>query len=250
MDIQKIIVFLFVLGLHFYMIKLSISTKRNWKIRTYTFVVLIGGLSLLTIGTFLDMISYAQSYKSIYILIRICFTLGAIVYVLGVVLWGNYTQRMINKFEGIALTDSMTGVLNRSGIEKVYKALIQEKNSFYVMVCDLDGTKKINDSLGHLVGDNYINSATKIMTDIIGINGDIARIGGDEFVILFKYVDILELQSTILKIKQAVYKILPEKNTGISFGYSLFPSNGTTFEELIKIADQKMYIDKQGRKNL
>lgn len=248
MDIQKTIVFLFVLGLLFYMIKLSISTKRNWKFRTYTFVVLIGGLSLLTIGTFLDMISYTQSYKSIYCLIRICFTLGAIIYVLGVVLWGNYTQKMINKFEGIALTDPMTGVLNRNGIEKIYKTLIKEKKSFYVIVCDLDGTKKINDSLGHLVGDEYINSSTRIITDIIGINGDIARIGGDEFVILLKYVDIPELQSMLLKIKQSVYEILPEKNTGISLGYSLFPDDGVNFEELVKTADEKMYNDKQSGK--
>ncbi|MBZ9687186.1 GGDEF domain-containing protein [Clostridium estertheticum] len=245
---RKIIVFLFVLVLLFYMIKLLILTKRSWKFGTYTFAVLIGGLSLLTIGTFLDMIVYIKNYEFIYILIKIFFTLGAIIYVLGVILWSNYTQKMINQFEKTALTDSMTGLLNRNGIEKIFNMRVKARISFYVIVCDLDGTKKINDSLGHLVGDKYIKSTTKIMTDIIGSKGNIARIGGDEFVIFLEYIDIQELQLIILNMKQAIYGILPEKNTGISVGYSLFLKDGVTFEELIKIADEKMYKDKQSRK--
>ena len=157
---------------------------------------------------------------------------------------------MINRFEEIALTDAMTGALNRNGIEKIYNQLVHAKSSFYVIICDLDGTKRINDSLGHLVGDKYINSTTKIMSDIIGLKGYIARIGGDEFVILLEYIDIQKLEEIIFEIKQAVYRILPEKNTGISFGYSLFPSDEVTFEGLIKIADEKMYDDKQRRKHL
>lgn len=248
-EFRKTIVFFFVLVLLFYMIKLRVFTKRSWKFRTYTFSVLIGGLSLLTIGTFLDMIVYIKNYKLIYILIKICFTLGAVIYILGVILWSNYTQKVIKQFEKNALTDCMTGLLNRNGIEKIFDMLIKEKSSFYVIVCDLDGTKKINDSLGHLMGDNYITSTTKIMTDIIRIKGNIARIGGDEFIILLGYIDIQELLLIILKLKQAIYEILPEKNSGISVGYSLFPDDGVTFKELIKIADEKMYEDKQRRKD-
>jgi diguanylate cyclase (GGDEF)-like protein len=249
LEIPKIIVFLFVSVLLFYMIRLLIFTKRNWKFRTYTFAVLIGGLSLLTIGTFFDMIAYIKIYKFSYILIKVCFTLGSVIYVLGVILWSNYTKKMINEFEEITLIDSMTGVLNRKGIEKVYNRLIKANSSFYVIVCDLDGTKKVNDSLGHLVGDKYINSTTKIMTDIIGVKGHIARIGGDEFIILLEYMDIQELQLILLKIKQAVHGLLPEKDTGISSGYSLYSNDGVTFQELIKIADKNMYADKESRKN-
>lgn len=244
-DLAKVIVFVFVAVLLFYMIRLFTFTKRSWRIKTYTFAVLIGGLSLLTIATFLDMIRCIQNYKFSYILIKISFTLGAVIYILGVILWSNYTKRMISLLEKVALTDHMTGVSNRNGIEKIYNRFIESRISFYVIVCDLDGTKKINDSLGHLVGDEYINSTTKVMTDIIGVNGHIARIGGDEFIILLEYMDNQELHLIIRKIKQAVYEILPEKNTGISVGYSLFPNDGVEFEELIKIADTKMYEDKE-----
>jgi diguanylate cyclase (GGDEF)-like protein len=244
-DVAKVIVFTFVLVLLFYMIRLFIFTKRSWKIRTYTFAVLIAGLSLLTIATFFDMIRFAQNYKFSYILIKVSFTLGAVIYILGVILWSNYTKRMINLLEKVALTDHMTGVSNRNGIEKIYNRLIESRSSFYVVVCDLDGTKKINDSLGHLVGDEYINSTTKVMTDIIGVSGQVARIGGDEFIVLLEYMDNQELHLIIGKIKQAVCEILPGKSTGISVGYSLFPNDGVVFEELIKIADTKMYEDKE-----
>ncbi|WP_291642255.1 GGDEF domain-containing protein [Clostridium sp.] len=248
MELRKIIVLLFVLVLLFYTIRLSIFTKRSQKSKTYTFAVLIGGISLIAIGTFLDMIVYMMSYEIIYILIKICFTLGAGIYILGVILWSNYTQEIIKQLEGFLLTDFMTGVLNRNGIEKIYNMHIKAKNSFYVIVCDLDGTKIINDGLGHLVGDDYITSTTKIMTDIIGLKGHIARIGGDEFIIIIEYIDVLKLQQIISKIKQAVYEILPEKNSGVSSGYSSFPDDGVTFEELIKVADKKMYDDKKSKK--
>lgn len=247
-EFRKTIVFLFVLILFFYKIKLLTFTKRSWKIKTHIFAVLIGGISLITIGTFLDMIVYFIDYKFTYILIKSFLTLGSIIYILGVILWSNFTKKMILQFEKSTLTDFMTGVLNRNGIEKIYNMHVKAKNSFYVIVCDLDGTKIINDELGHLVGDNYITSTTKIMTDIIGLKGHIGRIGGDEFVIILEYINVLELQQIISRIKQAVYKILPEKNSGVSSGYSSFPDDGVTFEELIMVADKKMYDDKKCKK--
>ncbi len=247
-EAQKIIVFLFVLLLLFYMIRLLISTKQNRKFKTYPFVVLIGGLILLTIATFLDIFAYIKNYQILYIIIRVCFTLGAIIYVIGVILWSDFTHKMIKQLEYITLYDPMTGILNRNGLEIKYNIFIKSKNCFYIIFCDLDGTKKINDSLGHLVGDKYINITTEIMKDIIGLKGHVARFGGDEFVILLEYVDNQELQLILLKIRQAVYKFLSTENTGISFGYSLFPNDGVTFEELIKIADKKMYVNKQRKK--
>jgi diguanylate cyclase (GGDEF)-like protein len=244
-ELQKIVVFLVVTILLFYMIRLLTFTKERWKFRTYTFVVLIAGLSLINIATFFDMIIYFQNYRFVYVLIKICFTSGSIIYVLGVILWSNYTKKMIDKFEEIALTDAMTGILNRKGIENNYNIVAESSNSFYVILCDLDGTKRINDNFGHLQGDKYIISAAKALTDTIGLKGHIARIGGDEFIILLSYVEIQELHEIILKIKSLVSEFSPEQNTGISCGYSVFPDEGVTFEELIKIADEKMYDDKK-----
>ena len=155
---------------------------------------------------------------------------------------------MINQLEKITLNDAMTGVLNRNGIERNYNIFVKSRNYFYIIFCDLDGTKKINDGLGHLIGDKYISITTEIIKDIIGLKGHVGRIGGDEFVVLLEYIGNQELQLMLIKIRQAVYKFLPEENTGISIGYSLFPSDGTTFEELIEIADKRMYVNKQSKK--
>lgn len=247
-ELQKILVYLVTTILLFYMVKLLIFTKKRWKFRTYTFIILIGGLSLINIATFVDMINYFKGSHLAYMIIKIGFTLGAIIYVLGVILWSDYTKKTIEKFEELALTDHMTGMLNRNGIENSYKMVSESGNCFYVIICDLDGTKRVNDDFGHIYGDKYINSATKIITDAIGLKGKAARIGGDEFVILLSYVDIEELQQIISKIKSSVSQIVPEKNTGISCGYSLFPKDGVAFEELIKVADKRMYEDKKRTK--
>ncbi|WP_243186873.1 GGDEF domain-containing protein [Clostridium muellerianum] len=248
MELQKILVYLVTTILLFYMIRLLIFTKKRWKFRTYTFIILIGGLSLINIATFVDMINNFSNSHFAYIIIKISFTLGAIIYVLGVILWSDYTKKTIEKFEEIALTDPMTGTLNRKGIENRYNIVSKSDDYFYVVLCDLDGTKRVNDNFGHLQGDKYINHATKIITDTIGLKGNVARIGGDEFIILLSYVDIQELQQIISKIKCLISKLVPEKNTGISCGYSLFPDDGVTLEELIKVADEKMYEDKKSSK--
>lgn len=246
--IQKVIVFLFVNVLIFYMIRLFIFTKRRRYSGTNTFFVLIIGLSLFEAATLFDIIGYLTSYKNIYMFIKISFTLGAIFYITGVILWSDYTKRIIGKFEERSLTDSLTGVLNRYGLEQIYDRLVREGKSFYIIVCDLDGTKRVNDSNGHSYGDMYITSTTKIIKNIICSKGHIARTGGDEFVILLENTPIDELEQIIIKIKHLVSEILPEQNTGISMGYSIFPKDGTTFEDLMRYADKKMYEDKKDKK--
>lgn len=163
-------------------------------------------------------------------------------------LWGNYTKKAIEKFEKIALTDPMTGALNRKGLEDIYNKLIKVGNSFYVILCDLNGTKRINDTFGHLNGDKYISNTTKILMNIIGVKGNVARIGGDEFIILLNYVEDDELNQIVSKIKYQVHEFLPQENTGISLGYSLFPKDGIDFNTLINVADKKMYNDKKSAK--
>lgn len=248
-EYRKIIVFLFASVLLLYMIKLAIFTKKKWEFKTSTFFVLIGGLSLLTIGTFLDMLSWIFDYGIIKIAIDICFTLGTIIYIIGVIFWSNYTKEIIGKLQEIVLTDSLTGVLNRNGIEKVFARVTNTKDPFYVIVCDLDGTKRINDKFGHLDGDKYIKNTAKIMTSMVGLKGYVGRIGGDEFIILLGYLNIEELQQIKFNIKQKVEEIFPEQKTGISIGYSLYPSEGEEFGELMGIADSRMYEEKKTEKD-
>lgn len=243
-EFRKVVVFLFVTILLFYMIGLLCFIKKKWQYKTYTFVILIGGISLINIATFFDMIENFLNYEVVHNVIKISFTLGAIIYIIGVILWSNFTKMMLINLEKMASTDSMTGVLNRSGIEKIYDSMIKRKNQFYVIVCDLDGTKRINDTYGHIEGDNYIYITTKIITNVVGSKGYVSRIGGDEFVILLQS-QYKEIKKIISMIKKQVCGLYPDESTGISLGYALFPNDGLTLKELIKSADERMYENKK-----
>lgn len=249
-EFRKIVIFLFVSILLFYMIRLFFFTKRKYKSNVITFSTLIFGLSLLEVATFFDIIVGKVNNQYMYMSIKACFSLGGIVFVVGVMLWSNYTERMIAILEERARTDDLTGVLNRNGLEQIYNKVAEEEKMFYIIVCDLDGTKRVNDNKGHLFGDKYIINSTKIITNIIGTKGNISRTGGDEFVILLEYVPVHDLEQIILKIKRMVYEISPEQDVGISMGFSVFPEDGTTFEELMRVADDNMYADKKRKKSV
>jgi len=227
------------------MIKLLYFTKKKWPLESYTFVILIGGISLITLATFLDLIRKIFDHELIDKVIKGGFTLGAIIYIIGIILWSNFTKTMMNKLEKSAITDYMTGILNRNGIERIYDSVAKEKNPFFVIVCDLDGTKMVNDTYGHIEGDYYIDESTKIIANVVGLKGHVSRIGGDEFVILLSYTTLDVLNDMIKSIKKRVSDIYSNENLGISVGYSTFPRDGKYLTDLIKVADKNMYEDKK-----
>jgi diguanylate cyclase (GGDEF)-like protein len=139
----------------------------------------------------------------------------------------------------------MTGVLNRSGLEKAYASLMETKSPFYILVGDLNGTKSVNDTFGHIEGDRYIRRVTEIITAVIGSRGYLGRIGGDEFVIILEYINHQELENIISDIKNQVYAIYKVAHAGISIGCSEYPKDGQELSKLMEIADKKMYSDKK-----
>ncbi|QLY80664.1 GGDEF domain-containing protein [Clostridium intestinale] len=244
-EFRKLLIFIAVAILLFYMIKLLYFTKKKWPLESYTFVILIGGISLITLATFLDLIRKIFDHELIDKVIKGGFTLGAIIYIIGIILWSNFTKTMMNKLEKSAITDYMTGILNRNGIERIYDSVAKEKNPFFVIVCDLDGTKMVNDTYGHIEGDYYIDESTKIIANVVGLKGHVSRIGGDEFVILLSYTTLDVLNDMIKSIKKRVSDIYSNENLGISVGYSTFPRDGKYLTDLIKVADKNMYEDKK-----
>jgi diguanylate cyclase (GGDEF)-like protein len=199
----------------------------------------------LTIATFLDLFAGIFHEPYVYLILKLCFTVGSIFYVIGIILWSGFTVNIINDLERMASLDSLTGALNRNGLNKAFDTLIKSESSFYLFVCDLDHTKLVNDTLGHIEGDKFICNASQIMVDAIGKNGDVSRIGGDEFVILVKNFDIFKIEESIFHIKEKISELYPQSNFGISVGYASFPEDGKTFEDLIKIADARMYAEKK-----
>lgn len=123
-----------------------------------------------------------------------------------------------------------------------------------ILYLDLDGFKLINDTLGHDTGDELLREAAKRITACIRDSDTVARMGGDEFtVILCNGRTPESIDRVARKIIDAIDSpfLLNGKNcsVSVSIGISLYPNNGETPDQLVKIADAAMYSAKQAGKN-
>ncbi len=115
----------------------------------------------------------------------------------GVVLFGfdiTALQKAISALEQLTVTDPLTGTLNRRGLQRSLDRLIEmlrvEEQPVLVLLVDLDGFKNINDSLGHAVGDITLKEVARRLQSCVRPFDDLARIGGDEFMILMPHVPV------------------------------------------------------------
>ena len=118
------------------------------------------------------------------------------------------------------------------------------------MFIDLDGFKQVNDVLGHEVGDQVLRDVARNLLQILRSNNTLARIGGDEFVLLVEDLQGLE-QVTILadKMVEAISNLLSHAlqnvRIGASVGIALYPEHGSDSRELLVRADEAMYEAKR-----
>lgn len=143
----------------------------------------------------------------------------------------------------LACTDSLTKLENRFSLFTYTNQLIEQQIPFHCIYMDLDGLKSINDAYGHLIGDKYLQSFALAVIRSISTDSKFYRIAGDEFVCITKddTVNLDQLKSMI------VSNFNPELTfKGVSIGYATYQKDGNTLDELIGVADSKMYL----RKNL
>lgn len=160
--------------------------------------------------------------------------------------------------ERIAHFDALTGVPNRVLlIDRLDQAIAQAQRSGNLMaVCylDLDGFKPVNDTYGHDIGDQLLIEVTRRIKDCLRAGDTLARIGGDEFVlVLLDIKESAECQSVLQRILARVADniVLAGHNVSVSvsLGFTLYPQDSSDAETLIRHADQAMYVAKQRGKN-
>jgi len=159
--------------------------------------------------------------------------------------------------------DSLTKLPNREQFTSLLdKSIAESKQSGKhgaVILIDLDRFKNINDSLGHLVGDELIKQLAARMYKTIGRDGIIARLGGDEFVILLpelnKDFDIATTtaESYSRRLKTNMMEAFTVENNQLfvtlSMGIVLFPEQGESKSDILKYADSAMYLAKNKGRN-
>lgn len=161
-------------------------------------------------------------------------------------------KQLEEELENLSYLDSLTGIYNKRFLEKEMNKLdIDVDIKLGIIVCDLDNLKHINDTFGHFEGDMLIKQAVILLSRTLRKEDIIARIGGDEFVILLKNIQEDELSSTYQNINKVIYEY-KEKNSKIpieiSIGLAYSESSNGVVKELFKIADANMYAEKNKRK--
>jgi len=157
----------------------------------------------------------------------------------------------------LALHDNLTRLPNRilleDRLEQALNKANREKTQFALMFMDLDGFKAVNDAFGHHVGDNLLIGVTERMTEQMKGHYTLARMGGDEFVLLLEIDepnDAAAVADTMVKAVDRPFDISRyELVVSLSIGIAVYPGDGKDDRELMFNADAAMYHTKNNGRN-
>lgn len=145
--------------------------------------------------------------------------------------------------------DSLTGVYNKKAItEYAIRTLKEEKNNrVTIVVLDIDHFKSVNDTYGHLYGDKVLTRVGNRLKDVVGEDGVVGRIGGDEFMIVLNGINDNQILRGMLRairtqVKWEFADDFEDFMITCSIGASICPNNGRNFEDLFKKADYCLYL--------
>lgn len=152
--------------------------------------------------------------------------------------------------------DTLTGLPNRSlmqlRLQQALERAASNQTETALLYVDLDGFKKVNDTLGHAAGDLVLKETARRLQAAVRKQDVVARLGGDEFVVILEQVEgshrVKRIAETIVTALGQPFAVDSGQWTGIaaSVGIGLYPGQGDTPELLLHAADQAMYAAKQG----
>jgi diguanylate cyclase (GGDEF)-like protein len=153
----------------------------------------------------------------------------------------------------LAFHDSLTGLPNRRKFVEYFTNEISTNKTGAVILLDIDDFKKINDTMGHVFGDRVLEAIAKRLLGMVNNQIFISRFGGDEFLILIEYDNLIELNSYV----KDICNIFNDKfqidhmdmEIRFSMGIALFPEDNTDVDQLVISADLAMYAVKNSGKN-
>ncbi|MES9879486.1 MAG: diguanylate cyclase [Sedimenticola sp.] len=175
--------------------------------------------------------------------------------------WNDITERKAAeiKIHRLATHDALTGLatlrLAEDRMDAAIAAAHRDKSQMAVLFIDLDGFKKINDTYGHVAGDNLLKKVAHRLSILVREVDTVARVGGDEFLVILNgittTIDSERISSKIIKVvSQPCMFEGCEMVVGASVGVAVYPDHGKTREALVKGADSAMYdVKREGKNN-
>ena len=152
--------------------------------------------------------------------------------------------------------DITTGLLTKKAIIEYTENLLHRKPKHNVNICilDIDNFKQVNDTLGHLFGDEVLATVSETIKNTVAGNGLVGRIGGDEIFIVLEGLNYLsDLRGVLRSVRSNVEWAYKDRKdipkVTCSIGVSTYPTDALVYDDLFKIADKMLYRAKQKGKN-
>jgi diguanylate cyclase (GGDEF)-like protein len=201
------------------------------------------------------------------VVMRVSAQVGVIILIviIAIVMWNRrlYSEiktrkRLEEKMKHMATHDELTGLANRVLLKDRINTAIsfhkRQQLEIAVLFIDLDGFKIINDTHGHDVGDELLIKVADKLKCCVRQSDTVVRFGGDEFVLLLTGLhnknEAAYIADKVLKLMQQPFELSAERvNIGCSIGIAMYPNDGVTDNDLLKIADTLMYRVKANGKN-
>ena len=145
-----------------------------------------------------------------------------------------------------ALTDGLTGALNYRAFQRRLNNLIETAEPFAVLMFDVVGLKPLNDTVGHLAGDQLLRHSVDVIRSTIGPDSVAGRIGGDEFGALLGGTDAADPRAIGRQIVEKMERDVAaayRHTVTLRFGWATWPLDGRTPDLLLHVADQRMYLN-------
>lgn len=159
----------------------------------------------------------------------------------------------------LSIRDSLTGLFNRRFMEETLDSELdnasRNKTSLGIMIVDIDQFKRINDTYGHVKGDEIIRLTGIVLRTHIRLSDYICRYGGDEFVLILPGASLAIVKQRAERLRAEMEKIAGENDENIpevitiSLGIAVFPEHGKTREEILDAADSALYRAKENGRN-
>lgn len=163
-------------------------------------------------------------------------------------------NKEVTDFKQRARQDSLTGLWNRSYTELKVEEMMEHGTKGALFMMDMDNFKGINDTYGHIVGDETLKCLAGTLKEISREKDVACRIGGDEFILFVRDIEEQEQarEIAIRILNETAYKLKnmgDELETTVSIGVAMAPRDGRKFKALYAAADKALYYVKQGGKN-
>lgn len=169
----------------------------------------------------------------------------------GVIVDISERKKMEEQIRRLSEYDALTGLYNRFYFENELQQLAQNDAPFGMIICDVDGLKLINDTMGHRYGDQLIIAAARAIQNTCGPENLAARIGGDEFAVILRNPDETAMKYLAQRLKEAVHEAnrdiaggRPQIPFTLSCGFAIRDNGCDSPESVFREADNNMFKEK------